>query len=195
MPARCERRRRTMRLRRRHLSRVRCRGQRVHMPRARGWRSRVGMHCDGGGLQRRTLTGHVAGQSRRRGASRRGVRKSLARLLSSSHRARVRHARGVFVDDRGAGDAAGGAHADRATRSGSGESAEESGQQRRAQHRRGERVARRDAAGRYRTALGSARETGACLDVAVALGYVDEVDARVLSQLDEVRAMLAKRVR
>ena len=48
---------------------------------------------------------------------------------------------------------------------------------------------------RYRTALGSARETGACLDVAVALGYVEQVDARVLSQLDEVRAMLALLVR
>ncbi len=48
---------------------------------------------------------------------------------------------------------------------------------------------------RYRTALGSARETGACLDVAVALGYVEEVDARVLARLDEVRAMLAKLVR
>ncbi len=30
---------------------------------------------------------------------------------------------------------------------------------------------------RYRTALGSARETGACLDVALALGYVERVDA------------------
>jgi four helix bundle protein len=48
---------------------------------------------------------------------------------------------------------------------------------------------------RYRTALGSARETGACLDVAVALGYVEEVDASVLAQLDEVRAMLATMVR
>jgi four helix bundle protein len=48
---------------------------------------------------------------------------------------------------------------------------------------------------RYRTALGSARETGACLDVAVALGYVEEVDAGVLAQLDEVRAMLATMVR
>jgi four helix bundle protein len=48
---------------------------------------------------------------------------------------------------------------------------------------------------RYRTALGSARETGACLDVAVALGYVEEVDAGVLSQLDTVRAMLATLVR
>jgi four helix bundle protein len=48
---------------------------------------------------------------------------------------------------------------------------------------------------RYRTALGSARETGACLDVAVALGYIQEVDVRVLSQLDGVRAMLATLVR
>jgi four helix bundle protein len=48
---------------------------------------------------------------------------------------------------------------------------------------------------RYRTALGSARETGACLDVAVALGYAEKVDAKVLAQLDEVRAMLAKLVR
>jgi four helix bundle protein len=48
---------------------------------------------------------------------------------------------------------------------------------------------------RYRTALGSARETGACLDVAVALGYVAAVDSGVLALLDEVRAMLAKLVR
>jgi four helix bundle protein len=43
---------------------------------------------------------------------------------------------------------------------------------------------------RYRNALGSARETGACLDVAVALGYVDEIDAEMLAQLDQVRATL-----
>jgi four helix bundle protein len=36
---------------------------------------------------------------------------------------------------------------------------------------------------RYLTALGSAREAGACLDVALALGYVQ--------QLDSVRAVLA----
>ncbi len=48
---------------------------------------------------------------------------------------------------------------------------------------------------RYRTALGSARETGACLDVAVALGYVEGVDERLLKQLDRVRAMLAGLVR
>jgi four helix bundle protein len=48
---------------------------------------------------------------------------------------------------------------------------------------------------RYRTALGSARETGACLDVALALGYVERVEPGVLEQLDEVRAMLAVLVR
>jgi four helix bundle protein len=48
---------------------------------------------------------------------------------------------------------------------------------------------------RYRNALGSARETGACLDVALALGYVDEIDARLADKLDHVRAVLAKLVR
>jgi four helix bundle protein len=47
---------------------------------------------------------------------------------------------------------------------------------------------------RYRNALGSARETGACLDVARALGYVDEVDAKLLDALDHVRATLVKNV-
>ena len=45
---------------------------------------------------------------------------------------------------------------------------------------------------RYRNALGSARETGACLDVALALGYLDGVDAEVLDALDKVRATLVK---
>jgi four helix bundle protein len=48
---------------------------------------------------------------------------------------------------------------------------------------------------RYRNALGSARETGGCLDVAIALGYVEEVDAGLLGALDKVRATLAKIVR
>jgi len=43
--------------------------------------------------------------------------------------------------------------------------------------------------------VGSARETGACLDVAVALGYVEGIDAELLTQLDRVRAMLASLVR
>ena len=45
---------------------------------------------------------------------------------------------------------------------------------------------------RYRTALGSARETTACLQSAVALGYVDGVDGELLDKLDHVRAVLAK---
>jgi four helix bundle protein len=45
---------------------------------------------------------------------------------------------------------------------------------------------------RYRNALGSARETGACLDAAVALGYLESVDAGLLDRLDHVRAVLAK---
>jgi four helix bundle protein len=47
---------------------------------------------------------------------------------------------------------------------------------------------------RYRNALGSARETGACLDVALAFGYVEEVDAQLLDGLDHVRATLVKNV-
>ena len=47
---------------------------------------------------------------------------------------------------------------------------------------------------RYRNALGSARETGACLDVALALGYLDKVDAKLLDALDHVRATLVKNV-
>jgi four helix bundle protein len=45
---------------------------------------------------------------------------------------------------------------------------------------------------RYRNALGSARETGACLDVAVALGYVADVDPSLLDALDKVRATLVR---
>src|SRR5208337_3283294 len=48
---------------------------------------------------------------------------------------------------------------------------------------------------RYRTALGSARETDACLDVAVALGYVAALDSRLLQSLGEVQAMLVVLVR
>jgi four helix bundle protein len=47
---------------------------------------------------------------------------------------------------------------------------------------------------RYRNALGSARETGACLDVALALGYLEGIDAGLLDQLDHVRAVLVKNV-
>jgi len=48
---------------------------------------------------------------------------------------------------------------------------------------------------RYRNALGSARETGACLDVAGALGYVGDVEVMLLDRLDQVRATLVKNVR
>ena len=47
---------------------------------------------------------------------------------------------------------------------------------------------------RYRNALGSARETGACLDVALAFGYVGEVDEELLDALDHVRATLVKNI-
>ena len=67
------------------------------------------------------------------------------------------------------------------------------GQQCGAQPRGGERVARGSTRReRYRNALGSARETGSCLDVAVACGYVGSVDAGLLDRLDKVRATLAK---
>jgi len=45
---------------------------------------------------------------------------------------------------------------------------------------------------RYRTALGSARETGACLDVAMALGYMAEIDAGMRKQLDVVTGTLVR---
>jgi four helix bundle protein len=48
---------------------------------------------------------------------------------------------------------------------------------------------------RFRSALGSARETTTCLDAAMALGYVEGVDAELLDKLDHVRAVLVKLVR
>lgn len=45
---------------------------------------------------------------------------------------------------------------------------------------------------RYRTALGSARETWACLDVAEANGYVESVDAELRTKLSQVIATLIK---
>jgi four helix bundle protein len=48
---------------------------------------------------------------------------------------------------------------------------------------------------RYRNALGSARETGACLDVADALCYLSGIDASLLDRLGHVRATLVKNVR
>ena len=48
---------------------------------------------------------------------------------------------------------------------------------------------------RYRNALGSARETTACLDVAEAFGYVRTIDDELRDALDRVRATLVKVVR
>jgi four helix bundle protein len=48
---------------------------------------------------------------------------------------------------------------------------------------------------RYLNALGSARETVACLDVAEALGYVAPLDARVRDRLDFICGTLVKNVR
>jgi four helix bundle protein len=48
---------------------------------------------------------------------------------------------------------------------------------------------------RYDNALGSARESGGCLDSALALGYVESLDAELLDKLDHVRAVLVKNVR
>jgi len=47
---------------------------------------------------------------------------------------------------------------------------------------------------RYSTALGSAREVLACVQVAQAMRYIDTVDARVLDRMDHVIATLARLV-
>jgi four helix bundle protein len=47
----------------------------------------------------------------------------------------------------------------------------------------------------YEIALGEARETRACLQVAEAMGYVPNVDASLLDKLDRVIATLVKVVR
>ena len=47
---------------------------------------------------------------------------------------------------------------------------------------------------RYQTALGSAREVMACVDVAKAMRYVSNVDAKLLDQLNHVIATLIRLV-
>ena len=42
----------------------------------------------------------------------------------------------------------------------------------------------------YQVALGSAKETRACLDVAASFGYLDEVDERVVADLGSICAVL-----
>jgi four helix bundle protein len=48
---------------------------------------------------------------------------------------------------------------------------------------------------RYRTALGSARETTACIDASLALGYIERVDPELLDKLDRVRGTLVRLTR
>ncbi len=43
---------------------------------------------------------------------------------------------------------------------------------------------------RYHTALGSAREALACLEVAVAIGFLDGLDAALVDQFDHIIATL-----
>jgi four helix bundle protein len=43
---------------------------------------------------------------------------------------------------------------------------------------------------RYRSALGSVQETAACIDVALALGYIESVDAEIQRSLEAVRRVL-----
>jgi four helix bundle protein len=43
---------------------------------------------------------------------------------------------------------------------------------------------------RFATALGSMRETMACLDVGAAFGYVDDVDGAVMARMDRICGML-----
>jgi four helix bundle protein len=47
---------------------------------------------------------------------------------------------------------------------------------------------------RYQTALGSAREVMACVDVARAMRYIGEIDAGVLDRIDHVLATLTRLV-
>jgi four helix bundle protein len=47
---------------------------------------------------------------------------------------------------------------------------------------------------RYHTALGSAREALACLEVACALGYVAAVDAAIVAQLNRIIGTLVRLV-
>jgi four helix bundle protein len=45
---------------------------------------------------------------------------------------------------------------------------------------------------RYRTALGSARETLACLQTAEAFGYVDSVSSQVISRMNRIIGTLVR---
>ena len=45
---------------------------------------------------------------------------------------------------------------------------------------------------RYHTAMGSMRETLSCIEVGVALGYIDSVEASLLDRIDRIVATLYK---
>jgi four helix bundle protein len=45
---------------------------------------------------------------------------------------------------------------------------------------------------RYENASGSAQETGSCLDAALSMGYVENINPELLDKLDHVRAVLWK---
>ncbi|HWB80018.1 MAG TPA: four helix bundle protein [Nannocystaceae bacterium] len=47
---------------------------------------------------------------------------------------------------------------------------------------------------RYHTALGSARETMACLEVAVAMAYLEHADAVIVDRLDRIVGTLVRLV-
>ena len=48
----------------------------------------------------------------------------------------------------------------------------------------------RNRAALYQVALGSAKETKACLDVSLALGYLESVDGTVMSSLSDICGVL-----
>jgi four helix bundle protein len=48
---------------------------------------------------------------------------------------------------------------------------------------------------RYHSALGSAREAFSCLEVAVALGYLERSDERISRAIDRILATLTKLAR
>ncbi|MGO8997795.1 MAG: four helix bundle protein [Polyangiaceae bacterium] len=50
----------------------------------------------------------------------------------------------------------------------------------------------RSQAARYHTAMGSMRETLSCIEVGIALGYVNAVEATLLDQIDRIVATLYK---
>ncbi len=59
-------------------------------------------------------------------------------------------------------------------------------------HRRGKGLVWRRAQQRYRTALGSARETLSCLRVAVACGYVEELPPKLIAEMNHVIGTLVR---